>query len=101
MIFKIIWQPNFVASYEEEIDFIFRKWTSKEVHHFQDLVNHNLSLLTTNPTIGTFNKSLGVYALVISKQTTLYYGFNEKTKIIDLYLFWNNLKNPKELNKLL
>ncbi|HAH54626.1 MAG TPA: hypothetical protein DCM02_04895 [Flavobacterium sp.] len=101
MIYKFKWQPNSEITYYEEIDFIFLKWNFKEVQKFQDLVIENLERLSKNPEIGIFNNKYNTYSLVISKQTTLYYNFNSNTKIIDLYAFWNNLKNPDDLSKLL
>ena len=100
-MYRIIWQPNAEISYEEEINFIFRKWNEYEVLKFQDLVNQNLIRLKNNPLLGNYHSIHKSYTIVISKQTTLYYNFDEETKVIDLYLFWNNLKNPNDLLKLL
>ena len=82
-------------------NFIFHKWNYNEVDNFQKLVFENLSRLTTNPTIGIYDPVFRVYSLVISKLTTLYYSFDEERNVIDLLLFWNNLKKPEDLNKLL
>ena len=38
---------------------------------------------------------------IIDKLTTLFYRVNEKSHSIELILFWNNLKNPNDLLKLL
>ena len=101
MSWTIIWQPTALNTYVEEVEFIFLKWNYKEVQKFQDLVIENLERLSQNPEIGIFNNKFGTYSLVLSKQTTLYYNFNSNTKIIDLHAFWNNLKNPDDLTKLL
>jgi len=101
MSYTIIWQPTALNTYVEEVDFIFLKWNFKEVQKFQDLVIENFERLSKNPEIGIFNNKFRTYSLVLSKQTTLYYNFNSNTKIIDLYAFWNNLKNPDDLSKLL
>lgn len=101
MSYKIIWQPNSEKTYYEEVDFIFHKWNSVEVQKFQDLVFSNLDRLIVNPYLGKFDNSIKIYSIVISKQTTLYYSFNEKDQIINLLLFWNNLKNPADLTKFL
>jgi len=101
MMFKIIWQPNSEISYLDEIDFIFRKWNYKEVQKFQDLVFENLKRLEENPFIGNFNSSRKFYSIVISKQTKIYYSINQENRVVDLLLFWNNLKNPEDLIKLL
>lgn len=101
MSYTIIWQPTALNTYVEEVDFIFLKWNFKEVQKFHDLVIENLERLSKNPEIGTFNNKFNTCSIVLSKQTTLYYNFNSDTKIIDLYAFWNNLKNPDDLSKLL
>lgn len=101
MSYKIIWQPNSEMTYYEEADFILRKWNGKEVYKFQSLVFDNIDRIIENPYIGKFEILLKIYMIVISKQTTLYYNINEKDRIINLLLFWNNSKNPADLTKLL
>lgn len=101
MNYTVDWTYSAINSYYEETNFIYLKWNQKEVLKFENLVDENLERLSKNPEIGTFDKKFNVYTLVISKQTTLYYGFDTERKIIDLYVFWNNLKNPEDLEKLL
>jgi hypothetical protein len=101
MNYTFKWQPNSQLTYFQETDFILLKWNTFEVEKFDELVEENLFRLSLNPLIGTFNKNLKLFALVISKQTTLYYNFDENKKTIDLYTFWNNSKNPNDLTKLL
>jgi plasmid stabilization system protein ParE len=101
MSYSIRWQPISEYTYYEEIDFILLKWNVKEAQKFKDLVDENLLRLSNNPFIGKCPNKLKIYSILISKQTTLYYGFDESTKIIDLYVFWNNSKNPDDLLKLL
>jgi plasmid stabilization system protein ParE len=97
----IVWQPTALNSYVEEVEFIFLKWNYIEVQKFQDLVIENLERLSQNPEIGIFNEKLKAYSLVLSKQTTLFYSINSNANVIELNLFWNNLKNPDDLSKLL
>lgn len=101
MSYILTWDSTALDTYFEEIDFILYKWNVNEVKKFKDLVNENLERLTKNPEIGIFNFKHKVYSLVISKQTTLYYDFNSITNQIELIVFWNNLKNPDDLTKLL
>lgn len=101
MSYSFKWQPISECTYYEEIDFILLKWNLKEAQRFKDLVDENLLRLSSNPFIGIYNNELKTYSILISKQTTLFYGFDEDTKIIDLYVFWNNSKNPNDLIKLL
>ena len=101
MSYNFKWQPSSEYTYYDEIDFILLKWNIKEAQRFKDLVDENLLRLSSNPLIGIYNNELKTYSILISKQTTLFYGFDEETKIIDLYVFWNNSKNPNDLIKLL
>ena len=101
MSYVINWDSIAFDTYQDEIDFIYLKWNAKEVQKFQNLVQENLKRLSKNPKIGIYKSELNVYSIVISKQTTLFYNFDINTKIIDLYIFWNNSKNPDDLTKLL
>lgn len=40
-------------------------------------------------------------SFVISKQTTLFFTYDEDRNVIKLLLFWNNTHNPKKLKKIL
>ncbi|WP_310381502.1 hypothetical protein [Flavobacterium sp.] len=99
MEYKIKWLIDSSISYQDEIDFIYLKWNYKEVEKFILLVDENLKRLSINPFIGIPVKT--IFRIVISKQTTLYYKVVENEKRIDLLIFWNNLKKPDDLNKLL
>jgi plasmid stabilization system protein ParE len=109
MSYHLDWTFSALNSYYEEIEFIYLKWNQNEVLNFEKLVEKELERLSKNPEIGTFNKKFKVftvviknnYSIAISKQTTLIYRINDKVKSIELLLFWNNLKNPEDLNKLL
>lgn len=101
MSYSINWDIVAIESLVSESDFILNKWNQTEVNKFENLVKLNLERLSKNPEIGKFIKELNAFSILISKQTTLYYNFDEETKVIDLYLFWNNLKNPNDLLKLL
>lgn len=99
MGYKIKWLHEASTTYLDEIEFIFLKWNQSETEKFIYLADDNLKRLTVNPFIGKPIKSY--YKLVISKQTTLYYKVLENKKRIDLLVFWNNLKKPDDLAKLL
>lgn len=101
MSYNFRWQPISEITYYAEIDFILLKWNVKEAQKFKDLVDENLLRLSNNPLIGIYKSELKMYSILISKQTTLYYDFDENAKIIDLHVFWNNSKNPVDLIKLL
>jgi hypothetical protein len=97
----IFWNKSAHTTYFNELDFIFLKWNEKEVFKFEELVEIEINRLKINPFIGIYNENLGIYSLVISKQTTLYYRLDKVTNNVELIVFWNNQKNPKDLMKLL
>lgn len=101
MIFDIIWHANAEITFNEEASFILKIWNENEVLKFHDLVVKNLDRLSINPLIGVYNNDLKIYSLMLSKQTILFYNFNTANKLIELYLFWNNSKNSKNLIHLL
>ena len=100
MIYEIEWTPTAQTSFVDELDFIFLKWNYKEVCKFEELVEIEIRRLTLNPEIGIRNSD-GIYSFVLSKQTTLYYRIKREIYMVELLYFWNNLKNPKDLKKLL
>lgn len=101
MSYSFRWQPIAEHTFYAEIDFILLKWNVKEVQKIKDLVDENLLSLSNNPLIGIYNNELKTFSILISKQITLFYDFDENTKIIDFDVFWNNSKNPVDLIKLL
>jgi hypothetical protein len=101
MNFAVRWDLVSINSLAEESEFILKKWNFSEVEIFHALVELSLERLSANPTIGIYNSVLKVHSFVISRQTTLYYTLNENNKTIELHVFWNNLKNPEKLLKLL
>ena len=101
MTFEIIWHPKAEITLQDEMNFILAKWNQQEVLKFYTLVLENLDRLAINPRLGKFENKLKVYCMPISKQTTLYYDFDTSTQTLQILLFWNNQRNPKELMKIL
>ncbi|MGX1022982.1 hypothetical protein [Psychroflexus sp. MBR-150] len=99
--YSIFWTSIAKQSYVNELDFIKYKWNLKEVEKFMHMVEHQLLLLSNNVLQGRLSVKTGIYKLMISKQTSLFYVYRKDKKQIDLLLFWNNSKNPKALKNLL
>ena len=100
MSYRIDWTFSALNSYSEEIDFIYLKWNLKEVLKFEKLVEIELERLSKNPTLGILRDENN-YSFLLSKQTIVFYRINNNDLSIELLLFWNNLKNPQDLIKLL
>lgn len=69
---------------------------SQEVYH---LVDEFEKALSSNPYMGKNSQNGKVRMIVLSKQTTVFYEVLEEKNRIDLQWFWNNSKDPKELEK--
>lgn len=96
---KIVWTKSAELSYVEEIEFINRKWSLVEVAKFMDLVDVFVNKLKSGIIEGKVSPKTNIRSFVISRQTTLFFDFQKDKKRIELLLFWNNKRNPKELEK--
>lgn len=98
---KINFTSTADVSFEDEVDFIFRKWNITEVEKFIDLVDDFTEKLSENPYLGKKSEKKDIRVFVLSKQTTVVYKVYKDLEQIDLIFFWNNQMNPKELEKYL
>ncbi|WP_346882365.1 hypothetical protein [uncultured Algibacter sp.] len=96
---KIFWTEKAEFSYSKELENINKKWTSKEVANFINLVDEFIKNLESGLIEGKTSSKRNIRSFVISKQTTLFFVVNEKNNEINLILFWNNKDNPKKLKK--
>jgi hypothetical protein len=97
----ISWTNLAKKSYLEELDFIQLKWSSKEVETFVVIVNDYLENLSSGILQGKSYQYKNIHSIVISKQTTLFYRIHQNQNSVALLLFWNNQKNPNQLQKTL
>ncbi len=97
----IFWTKTAKDSFQEELDFIYIKWGNKEVDRFINLSVEFVDLLAKGLIEGKSSKKRNIRISVISKQTTLVYKINTVKNQIELVLFWNNLKDPNKLEKII
>ena len=98
---KIYWTILADLSFQEEIDFILRKWNLSEAEKFVDLVDDFITTLSGSPYLGKKSEKEDIRVFVLSKQTTVIYEVFDDLNRIDLLLFWNNKRDQNELKKLL
>ena len=98
---KIIWSKLAKLTLFDETNFILSKWNETESEKFLILVYDFIETLSKAPEIGKYNSVNNHYSFVISKQTTLYYKYDETLTFETLILFWNNTQNPALLKKYL
>ena len=98
---KIRWIGLADKSFEDEIDFIIRKWNTEQAVAFTSLVEDFLKLLKENPYLGKVSDYKEYRQFVLSTQTKIWYQVNEKKKTIFIVFFWNNKRDPIDLKKYL
>lgn len=87
-------------SFLEVSAFVLFKWNYKVLQDFITLVEQAQKRLLTNPELG---KSLTkeIRKIVLDKNASFYYEFNENSQTITILLFIDNRANPQEYSKLL
>lgn len=100
MVYKIIASPLAVETYQQNIDFIEKRWSENEVLQFISKVSDVISILKVSPqTFKKWENDSNIHKIEIAKQITLYYQIDQK--IVELLLFFNNYQDPSLLLKML
>lgn len=85
---NIVWSKTATDTYLQIVDYIFEKWTDKEVEKFQKSVNKLLCQLEENRQLCPASKFLNYRKCVVSKQTSLIYSIHNH--FISLITFIDN-----------
>ena len=83
---------------EKLLEYLEINWSEKVKKEFIEKLDHSLSLIQENP--DSFQKSNiigGLHKCVITKQTTIYYRYDNKN--IYIVTLFDNRQNPKKLKK--
>jgi len=94
--FNIIWSDEAKNNLLCIIDYFETNWNEKGLRNFFEKFEKTLQLISQNPQIFRLtNKRKNVRKCVFSKQTSIYYKFeNNKVYLITLF---DNRQNPKRL----
>jgi len=88
------------SSFNDVSEFILFIWDIKTLRNFIDLTEKSVNQLQKNPKLGTpFKKN--IRKVVLHKNASMFYEYDEHTKIINILLFIDNRQNPKDYLKLL
>lgn len=96
MAYNIFWSEEAIRNLEEIIDYLYFRWTQKEVDNFKVKLSRQIDLISNNPNlfpISTFQPRLR--KAVLSKQTTVFYEI--KNGNIYLAYIFINFKSPERL----
>lgn len=94
---EILWTPEAMASFDEIVEFIDRKFTQKEVDHFINETFDVLDSLTNYPDLFPKSKLKALKSArkaVIHPNTSVFYIATAETIVI--LLFWDNRRDPKK-----
>lgn len=92
----IYWSPRADETYGEILDYLSNSWGIQVTINFMDEVEHTLELIKLFPRMFEASPSHpNIRKGFITKHTTLYYEI--KGDQIELLVFWNNRRNPDEL----
>lgn len=75
---EVKWSTKALDSLDENISYLKKEWSKKEVKNFLDKVESNINQIKNNPHIGTvFEKFNFIRKYPITKQITLFYEIDK------------------------
>lgn len=92
---NIIWTDLAIDDVSENIYYLEKEWTEKEVIRFNKKIEETLEKLSRENILFKPTEYKNVFQIVIIKQITLFYEV--KGNDIFLLRFWNNYQNPDKL----
>lgn len=93
---KVVWTAEAESQLDETIEYLENNWSEKEIQNFFNRLEKSISAIKIAPhQYKKSSRKIGAREFQLSKQTTIFYSFNE-TEIIIL-LLWSNRKNPYRL----
>jgi len=93
---KITWSDYAEFDYEENIDFLFKKWGFREAEEFVTKVEEIIFNLKKGTVIYQPSKFKGLKKCVVCKRIILYYRVKSSNEI-ELVRFWNTYKDDQNM----
>lgn len=99
-MYKIIASPLALETYQQNIDFLEKRWSENEVVQFISTISDVITILKVSPqTFKKWENDLNIHKIEIQKQITLYFQIVHNN--VELLLFFNNYQDPSLLLKML
>ncbi len=96
MVYKIIWSPLALETYRNNIEYLEKEWSEKEVRNFIDATLRKLTVLSLQPRSGILtNKRANLRHTIIHKRIILIYRCKVLKREIELVRFFNTYQHPK------
>ncbi len=100
MAYRIVYSSIAEKTLLQNIAYLEKEWTIKEVRNFLHKTQDVLDVLKTDPYIfSKWEHDTSVYKVLVVKQITLFYAVEAQT--VSILLFWNNYQDPSKLAYLL
>lgn len=97
---KIIWSKLAVTTYNNNLDYLHKKWSLAVVHKFILEVEETMQLIKGDPNIFMWWDAAGTVKIGnINKHISFFYSFDDEE--ILLHFFWNNHQDPDNLKQYL
>ncbi len=93
---KEIWTETASFEYEENIDYLLKRWSDQVVLNFIEKVETMLYNIKTSLVEYPLTDKLNVRKCVICKQITMFYQINDSNDV-EILSFWSNYKDDKEI----
>tara|TARA_B100000949_G_scaffold203170_1_gene192093 strand:+ start:163 stop:465 length:303 start_codon:yes stop_codon:yes gene_type:complete len=95
---KVVVSKNAEKKLNSLFDYLTENWSLKVKSHFVNKLDKNIKLIQKHPeSFPESVKEKGLHKCVITKQTTLYYRFDEKQ--IKIVTVFDTRQHPKKLKK--
>lgn len=100
MVFKIIWSPLAIRTFENNLRYLEKEWSENEVNNFKNALNKKLKVLSKFPFTGYSSiQNSHLRKTLIGKRIILLYRFKPSQNEIELVRFFNSWQNPRRLKK--
>lgn len=98
MSYDIIWSPEARKSYLKILLYLDENWSYSELETFEDHAKKVLHLIRYFPEIYEYSKESDTHRCVLTEQVTLFYRVKKESEEVELLIFWDNRRDPNELN---
>ncbi len=96
MVYKITWSVLALETYKNNIEYLEKEWSEKEVKNFVNAVLRKLTALSLQPLSGGLtNKRASLRQVVIHKRIILIYRCKTLKREIELVRFFSTYQHPK------
>ena len=98
MAFKIIWSEEAHKTFAQNLDYLKREWSDKEIENFTHALNQIIERIKNYPeSFPSSQKEPLIRRAKINKYITLYFRYNSNNEQLHLITFWHSKQDPGRL----